>query len=130
LIAVGNGCASDLQLPSIDLEIRISRVGSDGGGLPGDVTIICVCVVSEPVEGAGICRIFGIRGQKSKAILNVWCSRLTAENPTDDAHVGVICTPTISQAKQARGLAGVGRRLVIGHEDWGEIAVVKSCHDL
>lgn len=107
LIAVGQSEASNLTLPSVDIEIGKIRIGSDGGGLPGDVAIVCALVDSEPVEGAGVSRSLGSRGLKGKAIHNVWPSRLAAENSADNAHVEIVGSPTRRQAKQARGLTAV-----------------------
>ena len=106
LVTVGYSGASDLKLPSVDLESCKIRVG-DSGDLPGDVTIIGAWVSCEPVEGASIVRTLGIRRLKSKAKGNGWPSRLTAENSANNAHVKIVGGPTRSQAKQARDLAAV-----------------------
>ena len=107
LVTVCHGGASDLELPSVDLEIRKIRVGRDGRDLPGDITIIGAWVGREPVEGTGIARTVSFRRLKSKAKGNRWPRRLTAEKLADNARVESVGGPTGSQAKQARDLAGV-----------------------
>jgi len=68
LIAVGDGGPSRLKLPSVDLESRNVRVGTDGCSLPADVTIIGALVGSEPVERASIVGTLGVRRLESEAI--------------------------------------------------------------
>ena len=107
LVTVGHGGASGLNLPSVDLESCKIGVGGDGGGLPGNVTLIGVWVGSEPVEGASIVRSLGTRGLKGKAKGKGWYGRLPAEISTNNAHVEIVSGPTRSQAKQARDLIAV-----------------------
>ena len=107
LATVGHVGASGRNLPSVDLKSCKIGVGGDGGGLPGDVTLIGVWVGSEPVEGASIVRSLGTRGLKGKAKGKGWYSRLPAEISTNNAHVEIVSGPTRSQAKQARDLIAV-----------------------
>jgi len=106
LIAVGYGGTSRPELPSVDLEGRNIRVGVGGGNLPGNVTIVGACVVSEPVEGASIVGTLGARRAESKAKGDGFSSG-TAENPADNAHVGTVSILAQSQAKQARDLVTI-----------------------
>lgn len=106
LITVGHGSASRPKLPSVYLEGRNIRVGVGGGNLPGNVTVVGARVVSEPVEGASIVGILGTRRLESKAKGDGFPGG-TVENPADNAHVGTVGSPAVSQAKQARDLVTI-----------------------
>ena len=109
LVTVDHSGASSLKLPSIDVEIRGIRVGSDGGGLPGNPTSISTWVRSKPMKGTSTvsARALRIRRLESKAKGNGWPGGLTLENAANNARAEITGRSTGSQADKARDLTTV-----------------------
>lgn len=101
LVAVRYGSASDLKLPSVDGKKRNIRVGSDGGGLPGNVTGISTRVCSKPMHSTSVCGALAIRGLESEAVDNGWPVGLTRENAACDADIEITGSSTGSQTNKA-----------------------------
>ena len=118
LIAVGHGGASRPKLPPVDVEGLNIRAGGGGRNFPGNIAVVRACVVSKPVEGAGIVGSLGSRRVESKAKGEGFLFRLAAEKAPGNAHVGTVGAPAGSQTKQTRDLAGVHVRRLVGCKDW------------
>ena len=107
LVAVGDGGAPRLELPSIDLERSRIRVGGNGSDFPGDVATVRFWVGPEPVERASVISTLRIWRLESKTKSDGWPRGLTTKNSANNAYVEVICRPTRGQTKQTRGLIAI-----------------------